>query len=219
MIKMQIDSRKLTDKKIPLKDRIHIFNKIIEKFGTLNEHRLSHLLNINPQIIIAFYELNTLDDDEIKFLDEKNLDFGVVSCLMNIQKDIRKYVYKKLDYFLNFDEPIKHIVEYINEENWIMNIYNLYKKIDRKFWGELASYLKDMNIKKGPINKKFRAMLVSIKKYDASESQLQWLERCIIYDMQEELGIFKADTFKERFPKAVNTIEQFLCDKKLLENK
>ena len=213
---MELDPHNLTDKKISLKERLHLFNKIIEKYGALDEHILSNILKITPQVIIAFYELNILDDEEIDFLDKRHLDIGIISTLMNIQPEIRKNIYKKLDEYLKEDYPVLCIIDYINEGEWTYKIRDLYNEIDRNFWVEVSSYLKDNDIKSGTITPKFRRMLVSIKKFNASNSQLQWLERGIIYDYEQNIGVFNAKTFQVRFPDAVYSIQKLLESKKKL---
>jgi len=211
---MDLDHHNLTENSVPLIERIRLFNKIIEKYGVQDEHILSNILKVTPQVIIAFYELNVLDKEEIEFLNNKNLDMGIISTLMNIQPNIRQHIYPKLDEFLREKYPVYHIIEFINEGEWTYKIEKLYKEIKKRYWGEASSYLKDNSIESGTVNKGFRRMLVSIKTNNATKKQLQWLERAIIYDAEQNLGIFDAKTFQVRFPEAVGSIREFLNSKK-----
>jgi hypothetical protein len=207
---MDFNPKDLINNEIPLEERINLFNKLITKYGVQDEHILSNILKVKPQIIIAFYELNSLDEEEIDFLNRKNLDIGIVSVLMNIQPEIRKHIYRKLDYFMKSNYPVSEILNYINNGGWNYSISSVYTETDRDFWGEVSSYLKDKSVDSGTINKKFRSLLISIKKNSASKKQLEWLERGIIYDYEEHLGIFTAETFKLRYPEAVNNIQKYI---------
>jgi len=214
-------SKYLLDDEKPIDKRLDYFiDKIDElgykteaiSMGTLDDYIISKALNIPPQVVSTYFELYLLNDGELELIKEKNLDMGIIRTLMLIDPSRRNLIYANLDEILESDYPVSEIVDFLNEEEWRMSIEELYESVSSSYWKKIASYLKDSDINKGPINKNFRGMVFKIGKYKASPKQLNWLEKAIFYDEDQSLGVFRAKTFQENYPEDVKKIEKFLED-------
>lgn len=212
---MNLDPYRLTDNHFPLVERIRAFNEAIEKYGARDPHLLSFDLKVTPQIVIAYYELNVIEKEELEFLKEQRLDIGLISVLMNIEPGLRKKIYENLGAFVGDKRPVSKIIDFVNRGGGSMTIRDLYQATKKGYWSAVASYLKDTSTVSGTITKQFRAMLVSIDTYKASDKQLGWLERAIFHDRAEQLGVFTATTFETKFSESVSAVQSFIQQNKL----
>ena len=219
-----MDKHKLVDDNIPIIKRLDIFLKEIENLGcnlvsiqngTLDEHLLSSAFEITPQIVLMYFGLYLIDDEEKKFLSDKQLDTGLIATLMLIEPEIRSHIYKNLDTFLEEEFPITNIITYIDNGDWRIRIQDVFREAERDYWAAVSSHLKDTDTISGTITKGIRKFLMDMKIYrNPTERVLAWIERAIIHDNEKELDIFTNKRFKKDFPKAIKWIEKYLGDYK-----
>lgn len=218
-IYMNDDLNYLLNDEIPIDQRLDYFVKKVEgmgykmeavSLGSLDEYVLSEVLSISPQIVMTYFELYLLNDDELKQIMDRELDMGIIRTLMLIEPPYRELIYDELDRIMRSSHPLRDIISFLNNCEWRMTIKNLYENVNSSYWTAVSSYLKDANITDGTININFRKLLYKITRYDATPNQLAWLERAIIHDYDKGLGVFQAATFKEKFPKEVKFIQKFL---------
>jgi hypothetical protein len=200
----------LEDPNIPLIERCKLFNRVLKEQGAVDVQLLSKFMEVSPQVVTAFYELNTVEESEVLMLDKKRLDSGILSVLMNISPKNRPAVYENLDQFLKSDNPVQQIIGFLNGGSGRPTIRHLYDQVDKKFWPQVARNLRARDLQAGTINPAFRAVLVRISIKRASDPELQWLERALRKDLDSKLMVFTAPSLKEKFPDAVQAIEKFL---------
>ncbi len=209
----------LMDDSKSILERLHTFeDRVIEMGydlhtshgGLPNEHFLSQAFAVPPQIVRMYFELRKCSDDERRILLEKNLDTGVIRTLMLLHPVVRTVVYEHLDDLLKGERPLSNIIDFVENGNWRLRIRDLYDRIDREYWAAVSSLLKDKDIVNGTITKRFRSLLMTIKRHDASESQLMWLERAIIHDFELGLGVFTSPALQKEYPEAVAIVKDFL---------
>ncbi len=222
MVQNEYDKYKLADDAESVLSRLKRFVSLLEELGydpsginhgTIDEHAISAALGITPQTIRMFFGLYLCNEEERMLLTERNLDTSIISILMMIDPRIRLSIYKIIDDFLKDEAPVTRIFEFIDSAEYRMTISDVFNQTSPNYWAAVAGLLKDREFAKGPITTRLRSMLMNLKKYrKASQKQLQWLERAIIYDYENEYGIFVAPQLRDQFPEDVNNIEQYLGD-------
>ncbi len=217
----EMDLYNLTDDKIPLIDRYKKFLGLLDDFGyepnsikhaALNEHVLSAALRIRPQEVRMFFGLYLCPRDERMFLSEKNLDTGILKTLMMFTPRIREAIYDRLDQFLESDFPIERIVNFVDQAGYRMTIAELAEAVERDYWAAVSGYLKDTNTTSGTITRHFRKMLMHLKIYGPTPGRLEWLERAIIHDFDNKLGIFISEPLSKEFGDAVEKVKEFYSE-------
>jgi hypothetical protein len=204
-----MDFRPLLEAAKPLEERRKLFNDGVSELGALDAQSLSYRMKVPPQVVTAYYELNNVSEAERKLLASKNLDIDVLGALLNIAPENRAAVYGQLDQFLVAKFPVASIVNFVNRGAGRMTIGDLYQRVDRKFWGKVATILYERGLERGSMTKQFRSLLVNVTRYEASPKQLEWLERGIRTDFDEGLGVFSTPSLQKEFPEAVGAIGQF----------
>lgn len=216
-----MDPYKLTENDTALIDRYNQFLDLLKdlgyevssiKYAALNEHVLSAALQIPPQVVRMFFALYLSPRDELIFLSERQLDTGILKALMMFTPRIRQAIYDRLDQFLESQFPIKRIVNFVDQAGYRMTIAELVEAVERDYWAAVSGYLKDTNTTSGTITKQFRKMLMDMKIYGPTPGRLEWLERAIIHDFDNKLGIFIAGPLSQEFGDAVKKVKEFYSE-------
>ncbi|MFW9888792.1 MAG: hypothetical protein ACFFER_11440 [Candidatus Thorarchaeota archaeon] len=214
----EIDIHRLMDNEKSIHDRYGNFIEALVALGydpqgiqhaALNEHVIAAAFKVPPVIIRMFFSLHLCEEKEKAQLLSMNLETGLLKTILMFPPRIRQALYKRLNDFQKDEYPLKQIVDFVDKAQYRSSIDELYNSVNKDYWAAVSGYLKDTNTTSGTITSGFRSMLMALKIYGPTKGRLNWLERGIIHDFDNKLGIFNAKSLKKDFPEGVKKVENF----------
>ena len=188
---------------IPLQKRYDQFLEWVSQQGNNNPEVLAPKLNVPPSIIDLFYELGALEPEEFEIIDEHKIDTGILYLIVHFNKSIRSRIYPQVAAFMEMDQPLTAIREFVDDE--IVSVYsNLLKEISGEYWKSISAYLKAKGIDSGMLKKKVRSFFYNIGRHVTSGneltiSQLEYAAQIIVYDYEYEHGVFLNDQVQKDY--------------------